>query len=50
MDDVAVYVCQSEVAAAVSVGQLFVIQSHQVQNCGVQVMDVTTITTASQSG
>ena len=35
-----VHVSQPEVAAAVAVGEAFVVQAHQVQNRGVQVMDV----------
>ena len=40
VDDVAVDIGQPEVAAAVAISQTFVVESDQVQNRGVQVMDV----------
>src|SRR5213596_706438 len=38
--DVATHVGESKIAAAVSVGQLLVIDPHQVQEGGMQIMDV----------
>ena len=40
MYDFAVDVGQSEVTSRISIGQLFVIQSHEMKDRGVQVMDV----------
>ena len=39
-DDLAVHIGEAEVAAAEAEGQAFMIQSHEVQDRGVQVMDV----------
>lgn len=40
VDDAAVHVGQAEIAAAVAVGEALVVEAHQVENCGVQVVDV----------
>ena len=40
MNDFTVDVCQAEVAAAVAVGQAFVVQREEVQNGRVQIVDV----------
>ena len=40
MANVAVHVGQTEVSSAVAVGQPFMVQSHQVENGRMQVMDV----------
>ncbi len=40
MQYLSVYVCQSKVATLIAPGELFVIQSQQVQNGGLQVVDV----------
>ena len=40
LGDGAVDVCQSKIAAAVAIGQFFVVESHQVQHRGVQVVNV----------
>src|SRR5580658_7681423 len=37
LDDLTMHIGQTEVASAVAIGQLFVIQSHQVQDGGVQI-------------
>ena len=40
VDDVAVNVGQSEVATGIAVCQFFVVEAHQSQNCGLQVVNV----------
>jgi len=40
VNDFTVDVCQAEVAAAVAVGQAFVVQPEEVQNGRVQIVDV----------
>src|SRR6266699_6494949 len=36
----AMYVRQPEIAASVAVGELLVVEAHELQNCGVQVVNV----------
>lgn len=43
MDHMALYVRQSVVPAGVSIRQLLMIQSHEMQNCGMQVVHVNSI-------
>ena len=43
MDDVAMHICQAEVAAGIPIRELLVIQSHQMKNRGVQVMNVDSV-------
>ena len=40
VDHLASDICQSEVSTGVTVGQAFVVQTQQVQDCGMQVMDM----------
>ena len=43
MNDLSVDVSQSKVAAAVAIGQTFVVKPHQVQDCGVEVVNVDSV-------
>ena len=40
VDDAAMHVGQAVVAAGVTIGESFVIEAHQVQDCGVEVVNV----------
>jgi len=40
VDDAAMYVSQAEVSAAVAVGEALVVEADQVQDCGMQVVDM----------
>ena len=49
LGDGAVDIGQSKVAAAVTVGQLFVIEAHEVQHRGVKVVNVHTLFNGSKT-
>ena len=49
VDDVAVDVGQAEVSAGVAVGESFMVQAHEVQDCGVEIMNVDSVFDGSQS-
>ena len=40
MNYLAMHICQTEIAAAVAEGQLLMIQPHQMQNRGMQIVNV----------
>jgi len=39
-DDAAMHVGQSEISASMAVGKFFVVEAHQVEDRGVEIMDV----------
>ena len=39
-NDMAFYIGQTEITTSVAISQAFMIKPHEIQNCGVQVMDV----------